>query len=980
MGDGDNLVQSSTIEDENREHSLASDVKTENIFVGGFRSIFGYRKTSLSLFVIGTLVLTVIISALDTNLDFGIELPENKFEQEILSKSWLDLQLISNKKHTYGSIANDEVHNYLEKKIETTIDGISYIEYDNDLNYTNNYIFSDVNYDGSKSGVVNYYESNNLVVRINGTNSKLPALLLSAHYDSVPTSYGVTDDGMGIASMLGLLYYYCQSNISQPTRTIIFNFNNNEEFGLYGATAFLNHPWFKSIGYFLNLEGTGAGGKAILFRGTDYGIINHFHSVRYPFATSIFQQGFNNRMIHSETDYKIYKQKGNLRGLDLAFYKPRDLYHTDGDNISNINIKSLWHMLSNSLDFVESFVANRVDLDDDNLDVDSVTNSKEFALYTSFFNHFFALPVSKLIMLNIIFLTIVPLIVILLLVVVFHYKKNWQLSTINVVKFPISLTLSILILNTITKTFRKLNEFLPNSSFGLIFFTLFGSFIFLNYIILNSINLVFKNYQVLNHDEKLIVMIEVALIYWAGLLFSTIKLEYNKIGDDHTGEFPILIVFVLQSVAIVFGLLGWTFRASKRNLHLDRSGESQPLLSNEDEDEYGSRDDDNRSDATSTISDINNGKFAEFIKSYSYDWSLQFLIIVPISSYIIYNSGFLILDGISKSIQESMNSEKLIYKFIELLAIVWALPYLPFVFKLNRFIILAVILIIISGIFQIGVADPFDMKNPLKLRFVQTIDLDKSSNNTIVEVYGRSKSPMKKILKDLPSVKTGEKLQCFNIEDGMEQCNYPSSLFPEFLPGKSFEDYLQIDVLKNSSNSGSYGLLSGEIQINVPKNRYCLLIFNQQEATLDDFYKDRPVKTVIVYRDLKLNFSSNSVDLAGIPEGFSTDKSGNYIFKTISGISEFQLNKLDWDKPYHIGFQWIPNILDVDTKYQEEDFQNQLGISVKCHWTDLAPISHDNQVYDPIPVYSEMLHYSPNYVTWANKERGLVSISKRIKV
>ena len=48
--------------------------------------------------------------------------------------------------------------------------------------------------------------------------------------------------------------------------------------------------------------------------------LKNFGGVRYPYATSIFQQGFNNHVI--QTDYKVYKEAG-LRGLDLAFYKPR---------------------------------------------------------------------------------------------------------------------------------------------------------------------------------------------------------------------------------------------------------------------------------------------------------------------------------------------------------------------------------------------------------------------------------------------------------------------------------------------------------------------------------------------------------------------------------------------------------------------------------------------------------------------------------
>lgn len=943
-------------------HSIESDNNT-NVFVSFFRSVFGYRKTSLTLFVFGSLILTVLLSCITNSLDLTIDLPSTSLEKDILSKSWLDLQLISQKKHTYASTSNDEVHDYLESTIIRAISKSPYITYDNDLNYTNNILFDTTSKDRT---TVTYYESNNLLVRINGTDSKLPALLLSAHYDSVPTSFGVTDDGMGIASLLGILYKYTEE---QPERTIILNFNNNEEFGLYGAQAFLNHPWFKSISYFLNLEGTGAGGKAILFRGTDYGIINHFKLVRYPYGTSLFQQGFNNHLIHSETDYKIYYEQGKLRGLDLAFYKPRDYYHTDKDNIANIDIKSLWHMLSNALDFTEHFVAGKVDLDDQS------ENDYEFGIFTSIFNRFFAISISQLVLLNTILLVLYPILTLFLLIIVFHYKKNWQLSFINVIKFPVSIVISYFLLNIITRFVRRLNQFLPNSSFELIFFTLFASFLFINYFILNLINLIFRTGKIKNHDEKLIVMLEISLIYWAGLLWSTIKLGYNKIGDDHTGEFPILIIFWVQASAVIFGLIGWTFRSSKRVIEVDNSEEAEPLLRNSDED-YGSRDD--RSDATSTISD--GDKFSQIIKTYSYDWSLQFLIIVPISSYIVYNSGYLILDGISKSIQESLKAEKVIYNFLEIFVILWALPYLPFVFKLNRLIVLSVLLVIITGVLQIGTADSFNSSNPLKLRFVQTIDLDKSGKDTIVEVYGRSKSPLKAVLEDLPSVKLGDGLNCSSIEDGLEQCNYHSSLIPQFLPGKSFEDYLSVKILKNSSSSGSYGLLTGEIEINVPKNRYCSLNFDQEENIRDisdSSNKDGPVKSVIIYRHLDKNKTrSMDMEAEGIPEGFSTDKSGNYIFKRVNGISELLLNKLDWDKPYHIGFKWVPNVIDIAS----DKFKNKLGISVKCHWTDLEPVAKKGKVYDPIPVYSELLHYSPNYVSWANKEKGLVSISKYIKV
>ena len=35
---------------------------------------------------------------------------------------------------------------------------------------------------------------------------------------------------------------------------------------------------------------------------------------------------------------------------------------------------------------------------------------------------------------------------------------------------------------------------------------------------------------------------------------------------------------------------------------------------------------------------------------------------------------------------------------------------------------------------------------------------------------------------------------------------------------------------------------------------------------------------------------------------------------------------------------------------------------------------------DMVPAYQEVVHYSPNWVTWANKERGLVGVVKHVDV
>lgn len=982
-----------------------------NVLIRAFRSVFGYRKTTLTFFVFLTFIATVIISKIDNSLDYSVSMPENELESNILQDSWLSLQKIAKLKHTYASEGNDYVHDYLEKEIKSLIENKQYIEYDNDLNYTNNVAFKTkyLNYDS-----VDYYESNNLLVRINGSNEELPAYLVSAHFDSVPSSYGVTDDGFGVASLLGLLNYYSSPLVDQPSRTIILNFNNDEEFGLYGATAFLYHPWFKQIKYFLNLEGTGAGGKAVLFRGTDNGIVKFFKNVRYPHATSLYQQGFNNGLIRSETDYKVYKEKGLIRGLDLAFYKPRDLYHTAGDSIQNVNIKSMWHMLSNAIDFTKTITSQKLDIDDEYLNYDNTENqyNHEFSIYASFLNWFFSAPVSKLLTMNIVFLIIVPIVSIPLFFISF-YRKNWDINFVNIIKFPVSFGSSVFLLNGITNGIVvKVNEFLPNSSPGLLVSTLFSTFLILNYLILNGFNWLFKSYKGVNHDEKLIVIIETSIFYWAILIWSTIKLSNNKIGDDHTGEFPVLLLFLVESLASFFGLLGWSIQKSKSKFkkHLEIE-DARPLLGSLDrQSNYGSNDDhfddlDGDFDQTSNLSlsssllsnDPRHNKnhlFHGISKYFSYDWSIQFLLVAPLSSIIIYNTGFLLLDGLIKSIQESSKVQGYIFDIIKGFAILWALPFLPFIFKFNKIFIIAISWLVILGFVQIALTSPFDQANPLKLRFIETVDLNHKPIRNIVKVSARDIPLVRDVLNDLPSLKElNTTVDVESLNDGMALYSYNTEMDPKLAEDiDSLSSYIQVDIIKNSSSSHDYpfGLLTGEFKLNVPKNRNCKLDFNLSntvsELYKDEYYfKDTPVKTVIVYAD-KTNDNSTDDEAysQGIPDGFSIDKDGNYVFKDLDGIDLFQLNKLDWDKPYHVGFQWVPHIIDISeadkNKFNERAKFNKLGVNVQCFWGDDGFITDEKTVKEKIPAYSEVLHYSPNYISWANGGRGLVAIEKYFEI
>jgi hypothetical protein len=178
--------------------------------------------------------------------------------------------------------------------------------------------------------------------------SLFPAMFyfsFSLTYASVSTGYGATDDGMGVVSILQVIKYFTTPG-NQPKRGIVALLNNGEEDFLYGARAFGQSPLLPFVHTFLNLEGAGAGGRAILFRTTDQAVTAAYAKTQHPFGTVIGSDAFSLGVIRSQTDFIVLDDIYGQRGLDLAFYKPRARYHTNQDDARHASKSSLWHMLS----------------------------------------------------------------------------------------------------------------------------------------------------------------------------------------------------------------------------------------------------------------------------------------------------------------------------------------------------------------------------------------------------------------------------------------------------------------------------------------------------------------------------------------------------------------------------------------------------------------------------------------------------------
>lgn len=123
--------------------------------------------------------------------------------------------------------ANDDVRAFILARVNAISLAHDFITINDDLR-TNVSLVS--------SGHAIYFEGTNILVKVDGSDPDFSlangAVLFSAHYDSVSTASGATDDGMGVASLLGLLDYLASH---RPRRTAVFNINNGEEDGLHGA-------------------------------------------------------------------------------------------------------------------------------------------------------------------------------------------------------------------------------------------------------------------------------------------------------------------------------------------------------------------------------------------------------------------------------------------------------------------------------------------------------------------------------------------------------------------------------------------------------------------------------------------------------------------------------------------------------------------------------------------------------------------------
>ncbi|HVB07742.1 MAG TPA: M28 family peptidase [Candidatus Acidoferrales bacterium] len=187
----------------------------------------------------------------------------------------------------------------------------------------------------------------NVVARLDGRQPG-PAVMLSAHYDSVPAGPGASDDGANNAAVIEIARALkASATLRHP---VVFLIDDGEEAGLLGAEAFVaSDPWAKDVRADVNMEARGTSGPSAMFEtGSANAWLMRMYagSVHHPDATSIFYAVY--KLLPNDTDFTVFKHVG-YQGFNFAFIGDVAHYHTPLDNFANASASSIQHQGDNAL-------------------------------------------------------------------------------------------------------------------------------------------------------------------------------------------------------------------------------------------------------------------------------------------------------------------------------------------------------------------------------------------------------------------------------------------------------------------------------------------------------------------------------------------------------------------------------------------------------------------------------------------------------
>ena len=143
----------------------------------------------------------------------------------------------------------------------------------------------------------------NVVARIEGAR-EAPAVMVSAHYDTVHAASGAADDMHGIAILVEVARSLTRDG--PPPNPVVLLATDGEEIGLLGARAFVQHDAAREVAVVVNVDARGTRGRSNMFetsRGNGPLVRLYADAVGRPSASSLAVEVY--RRMPNDTDLPV---------------------------------------------------------------------------------------------------------------------------------------------------------------------------------------------------------------------------------------------------------------------------------------------------------------------------------------------------------------------------------------------------------------------------------------------------------------------------------------------------------------------------------------------------------------------------------------------------------------------------------------------------------------------------------------------------
>jgi hypothetical protein len=246
------------------------------------------------------------------------------------------VKVIAREPHPTGSIANTRVRDYIVAQFSSQ--GLK-----TEVQKSTSTTSWDIGGAPYSAGTIQ-----NVIATLPGTNST-GALLLMAHYDSVATGPGASDNGSGVATLLETLR--ALRGGSSLRNDVIFAFTDGEEDGGLGAQAFVDeYSPAKLVSVALVVDSGGSCGRATLVMESQHQqngwlVREVAATVRRPLAASITDD-FRSSM-SSADDLNLYPK--GIEAINSGINGCPTTYHTMKDDLENLDARSVQDLGNSSL-------------------------------------------------------------------------------------------------------------------------------------------------------------------------------------------------------------------------------------------------------------------------------------------------------------------------------------------------------------------------------------------------------------------------------------------------------------------------------------------------------------------------------------------------------------------------------------------------------------------------------------------------------